>query len=312
MAANILFVDDAINILNGLKRMLHTRRLGWNVVMADSGEQALEKLKADPFDLIVTDMRMPKMDGAQLLEEVLKVSPQPIRIVLSGYVETSSILQMAGTAHQFLSKPCGNDLLVETILEALALADILPSPYWRKVVAGLIGLPCAPILYDELICHLAEENPSHSEVARIISQDAGMSVGLLKLTNSGFFTTRRGQLFSQEEAVSIIGVEEYFWPLADMPASKNNLQPENAELEASYIHQFADVGRLIIAHEQQRAEQSNQTDVPLHTQIGAYCLGLWCFSPAIVSAILSQSDAITHEAQPVDHKMLESVMGGVK
>lgn len=325
MAANILFVDDTPDILSGLKRMLRTRRLGWNVVTADSGAQALEKLKKGPFDLIVTDVRMPEMDGTQLLEHVLKISPRTIRIVLSGYMETQSILQLAASAHQYLAKPCGNDLLVETILEALALADILPSSYWRKVVAGLTGLPCAPERHDELLHQLVQETPSNSEVARIISQDAGMSAGLLKLTNSGFFTTRRGQLFSLEEAVSIIGIDvlkhlilekDYFKPLADMP-SRTNTQPSDvAGLEAGYIAQFTDVGRLIIAHEQQTSEQSlnlsEREHAPPHAQIGAYCLGLWCFSPAIVSAILSQSDS---EKQNGPHGMngtLESVMGGVK
>ena len=83
----ILFVDDETSILDGLKRMLRPMRAEWDMAFATGGETALSMLGAAPFDVIVTDMRMPGMDGASLLEVVREKYPNMLRIILSGYTE---------------------------------------------------------------------------------------------------------------------------------------------------------------------------------------------------------------------------------
>jgi len=67
---NILFVDDEPVLLDGLRRSLRSMRNEWSITFAGSGEEALKVLEKAPFDVVVSDMRMPKMDGAQLLNEV--------------------------------------------------------------------------------------------------------------------------------------------------------------------------------------------------------------------------------------------------
>jgi len=84
MAKRILFVDDEPMVLTGLKRSLHPMRAEWEMVFAAGGDEALAAIDRQTFDIIVTDMRMPGMDGAQLLEEVQRRSPQTLRMVLSG------------------------------------------------------------------------------------------------------------------------------------------------------------------------------------------------------------------------------------
>ena len=76
MAKRILFVDDEPLVLAGLERSLHGMRKDWEMVFVTSGQAALESMNGQTFDIVVTDMRMPGMDGAQLLEEVKKRSPQ--------------------------------------------------------------------------------------------------------------------------------------------------------------------------------------------------------------------------------------------
>ncbi len=81
----ILFVDDEPHIIDGLKRSLRPMWHEEKVVFANSGTEALERLAQQPFDVVVTDMRMPGISGAQLLTEVLKQYPQIVRIMLSGH-----------------------------------------------------------------------------------------------------------------------------------------------------------------------------------------------------------------------------------
>ena len=76
----VLFVDDETRVLEGLQRMLRARRHEWEMVFADNGPSALEACDRLPFDVVVSDMRMPGMDGASLLSEVQRRHPDTVRI----------------------------------------------------------------------------------------------------------------------------------------------------------------------------------------------------------------------------------------
>lgn len=105
MKKKVLFVDDEHNILSGLKRMLRSQRNEWDMEFADSGQAALEIMANAPFDAVITDMRMPGMDGAQLLEQVKSLYPETVRFVLSGHSEQELVMRSVGPSHQYLSKP---------------------------------------------------------------------------------------------------------------------------------------------------------------------------------------------------------------
>ena len=119
----ILFVDDEPNILDGLRRMLFPMRKQWDMVFADSAPQAMEDLALEQFDVIVTDMRMPGTDGAELLDQVSKDFPEMVRLVLSGHWDPAMSLRSARNAHQYLTKPCSADVLKNTLER-----DFRPSP----------------------------------------------------------------------------------------------------------------------------------------------------------------------------------------
>jgi CheY-like chemotaxis protein len=102
----VLFVDDDANVRDGLKRMLRPFRHEWEMEFAASGQAALEILSRGTFDVIVTDMRMPGINGAELLAEVARCHPHMVRIVLSGNEDQDLRMKAAVTAHQYLSKPC--------------------------------------------------------------------------------------------------------------------------------------------------------------------------------------------------------------
>jgi len=100
----ILFVDDDPNVLQGLQRMLYPMRREWEMAFAQSGAEALQLLEANHFDVVVTDLRMPQMDGVQFLTEVRRRHPDTVRITLSGEVGQTMALRSVGPAHQCLSK----------------------------------------------------------------------------------------------------------------------------------------------------------------------------------------------------------------
>src|SRR6266705_4372432 len=98
----ILFVDDDALVLQGLQRMLRSKRDEWEMEFLDSGRKALDRMAQSPFDVIVSDMRMPGMNGAELLNEVMKHYPKTVRLILSGHADNDLILKCVGSTHQFL------------------------------------------------------------------------------------------------------------------------------------------------------------------------------------------------------------------
>jgi len=202
----ILFVDDEPNVLSGLKRMLRGMRNEWEMHFAEGGEEALSLLSKGQFDVIVSDMRMPGMDGAQLLSRVMKDYPEVVRIVLSGHSDKEMILRSVRPAQQYLAKPCDAQTLKSTIDRACALRDILVDESLKKIVSGLDTLPSLPELYEEILNELQSEDPSIQRIGEIISKDVGMTAKILQLVNSAFFGLPR-HISNPQQAVTLLGLE---------------------------------------------------------------------------------------------------------
>jgi putative nucleotidyltransferase with HDIG domain len=202
----ILFVDDDANVLEGLRRMLHPFRAEWQMAFARSGPEALEKLDAESFHVVVTDMRMPGMDGAQLLAEVKRRHPQTVRIVLSGHSDKEMILRSVGPAHQYLAKPCDADTLRTLLARACALRELLANESLKRLVTRMSALPSLPNLYAEIVAELQSPTASIQKVGQIISKDVGMTAKILQLVNSAFFGLRR-HVSHPAVAAGLLGLE---------------------------------------------------------------------------------------------------------
>lgn len=202
---SILFVDDEPNVLDGLRRMLFPMQREWEMAFARGGAQALELLEARHFDVVVTDMRMPGMDGSRLLAEVKKRHPDTLRFVLSGQSDSETLYRSVGEAHQFLSKPCKPALLKECVDRAFALRELLSSDSLKAVVAQIGALPPVPRVYAKLCEALKSPDSSIADVGRIIETDLAMTAKILQLANSAFFGLRR-QVASATQAVSLLGL----------------------------------------------------------------------------------------------------------
>ncbi len=202
----ILFVDDEPKVLDGLQRMLRPQRKEWEMVFAGSAKQALDLLEAAPFDVLVTDVRMPEMDGVALLEEVQRKFPSVIRIVLSGYFEREAALEAAGVAHQYLTKPCDPETLCGTVARLCRSAAILGDDGARRVVSAIGSLPSLPATCAALLQALQQPDVRIEEVAGIIEQDVAMTAKVLQLVNSRLFGMVC-EMASVERAVGYLGLE---------------------------------------------------------------------------------------------------------
>jgi HD-like signal output (HDOD) protein len=204
----ILFVDDEPNILGGLRRMLRAKRHEWDMHFAAGGEQALEILAqaGQPFDVVLSDMRMPGMDGAALLRRIMQQYPHMVRIVLSGQADRNDILYAVGPIHQYLSKPCDADTLKNALENALALGSLLPNPSLRQALSQIETLPSLPSLYADLLGALKAAEPSANDLAHIVSLDIGMSAKVLQLVNSAFFGLTR-HVPGPGQAVILLGFD---------------------------------------------------------------------------------------------------------
>jgi response regulator RpfG family c-di-GMP phosphodiesterase len=123
-AARILCVDDEPNILSSLRRLFRAR--GYRVLTAEGGAAGLALLENEPVDLVISDMRMPEMNGAQFLERVRERWPETVRLLLTGYADVQSILDAInrGEIYRYITKPWDDNdivLLVRHALERQAL-----------------------------------------------------------------------------------------------------------------------------------------------------------------------------------------------
>jgi len=125
----ILFVDDDLRFLEALRVGLLPRADTWGMTFVESGARALEELERAPHDVLVADVRMPGMDGAQLLRTVRERWPDTVRIVLSGAADLGDVVRLLPVAHQYLSKPCLARQLEEVIERSLDLKAILRNRY---------------------------------------------------------------------------------------------------------------------------------------------------------------------------------------
>ncbi len=190
----ILFVDDEPHLLQALQRSLRPMRTEWEMEFVDSGAHALARMAEVPFDMLVSDMKMPGMSGCELLDEVMVKHPATLRFILSGHAEQAQVMQCVGATHQFLSKPCATDKLTHSLLRVTALEALVPSPDLRQLLARVDRIPCSPVRREALASLLQSPQPAIEQVASVVAQDPGMTALILKLANSDFFGTSKGGL----------------------------------------------------------------------------------------------------------------------
>ena len=122
---NILLVDDESEVLAALQRVLH--KLDAKIFTAGNGKEGLAVLKRQPIDIIISDLKMPEMDGNQFLKVVAQMYPNTVRIMLTGFAEINQVLLAINEGHiwGYLQKPWNNRELLINIEQALAHKQLL-------------------------------------------------------------------------------------------------------------------------------------------------------------------------------------------
>jgi len=202
----VLFVDDEVFVLDGLKRMLRRMRTHWEMDFVDSGEAALQMMAQKEFDVIVSDMRMPNMNGAELLNEVKDLHPNTIRFILSGYSDKDLILKSLDSTHQYLAKPCDPETLKTRILRATSLQESISNDALKNLISQLGELPTLPALYEEILSLLRQSDVSSECLSDAIKKDIGMTAKILKFANSGYVGLKR-KISGMNDAVSYLGMD---------------------------------------------------------------------------------------------------------
>jgi HD-like signal output (HDOD) protein/CheY-like chemotaxis protein len=314
------------------------------MVFALGPEEAIANLSKGSFDVVVSDMRMPRMDGATLLGKVKELQPWAVRMILSGQTELESAMKSVFVAHMFLSKPCDPALLQSVVDRACRLNSILRSDELRATAGKVQMLPTAPKTYVALNGVLAAPTCSVATIVQIIERDVGLSAKLLQLVNSAFFGLPQ-KISSLTDTVTYLGfatIKNLALALGTFAAAAKTSGLSEARLLALQQHSLltGQIAQQIDAKAMKKTEGAFLAGVlhkvgsllevkqtpeealfePVERELlGAYLLGLWGLPHAIIEAVAyhKQPQLVAHSAFELvdmiyvaDHLATEAQSGG--
>jgi putative nucleotidyltransferase with HDIG domain len=202
----ILFVDDEQQVLDELRRQAPLLGDEWEPEFVDSAAKGLQAFAQQPFNVVVSDLRMPGMNGAEFLQEIMARYPSTIRLLLATDKDRQLALQSVGRTHQFLAKPCDLAFLKSAVNFSFNRGRRVGNDHVRELIARIGQLPAVPELYQQITRLLESERGSVDQLGTVIGRDVAMTAMILKLANSAFFSLRHA-VTSATEAVSFLGID---------------------------------------------------------------------------------------------------------
>lgn len=324
----VLFVDDERNVLSGIRRNLRPYHRRWEMRFVTSGREALEVLELEPMDLVVSDIRMPGMNGIELLREVRQRWPQVLRMVLSGESDREALLEAVGPTHQYLTKPCSPTTMVAALERMDAMLGLMDGVDLRAVVADFDRLPTPGTAFGAAMAVLDDPNADAARLAEVVRLDLGMSTALLRVANSAYLGLR-SEVCSVQHAITLLGLDltrailtvagvlraptddpligrvlargrETMARVRPMLEGADPAVRQQTEL-AAMLHV---VGMLVLMgdepaayaelleldHEGRSAEEVARFGTT-HAVVGAFLLGVWGLPAAVIEAVGHQDDA---------------------
>jgi HD-like signal output (HDOD) protein len=323
----VLLVDDEPLLLDGLRRAMHGQRMRFDIAFVLSGADALRHLATAPTDIVLSDMRMPGMDGAAVLGEVARAYPHVIRIILSGQSDANAARRAVHVAHQFLAKPVAARALAELIVRLGDLCIRLDDLAVRRVASATSVLLAVPALYDEVTRLCADDRTSAAQFAAVVERDPAMAAKLLHLAGSSFFG-RPLRATGIAGVVSYLGVDTLRTIVRDgeLAATERDDPTEASEVATQQLHSWlvARIARRIVP-DRASADDAFAAgllhdigkrfavgDAPDHANAGAYLLGIWGLPAVVVEAVAGQRDttggsplaAVTRTAIALAHECM--------
>ena len=205
--AAIMFIDDEKQVLSGLRRSLDEKRNQWNMKFVESGSEALSLLECEHYDIVVTDLKMPVIDGMKLLEIVKEKHPSVIRFLLSAHVRRPFIFDTLAVAHHVLLKPCRSGVLESIILRWLDIRNHVPAG--GRMLSAVFGLNSIPVMPTTRECLMRIKNLKTIDlpsVADLFEDDTAFALECFRM--AGGTVQESGRVFRGiDEAVSCLGHE---------------------------------------------------------------------------------------------------------
>jgi ActR/RegA family two-component response regulator len=283
MAEKILLVDDDSNILDGYQRSLSRE---FRLETALGGEQALKLAAANgPYAVVVSDMRMPGMDGIQLLSKIKAQSPDTIRVMLTGNAEIDTAINAIneGNIFRFLAKPCSKEMMAKTLTAALVQYHLVTAErqLLEQTLSGAIHVLTdvlslvnptafsraerARRYIHHIVTSMKLGNPWQYEVAAMMSQ-----LGCVTLAPETIEAVYNGEKLSASEQVqydahpgvaySLLSKIPRLEPIAWMIEHQNRPVREVDEPERSDMRLGAEILRLTLAYEQLIHKGTSRTE----------------------------------------------------
>ncbi|MGE5084184.1 MAG: response regulator [Acidobacteriota bacterium] len=282
MAEKILLVDDELNVLDGFRRTLGREFM---LETAVGGQEALALMDKGPYAVVVSDMRMPGMDGVQLLSRVKTQSPDTIRVMLTGHADMETAINAIneGSIFRFLNKPATKEMMAKTLTAALVQYRLVTAEkqLLEQTLSGALQVLTEvlslvnPAAFSRagrarryihhVVTSMKLGNPWQYEVAAMLSQ-----LGCVTLAPETIDTVYKGDTLSPEEqaqydahpnvAYQLLSKIPRLEPIAWMIRHQNRavLQSENTELPD--IRKGAEVLRLVLEYEQATHQGASRTE----------------------------------------------------
>ena len=185
----LLFVDDEPRVLTGVENALLFAQADWEADFAPSGEQAIELMARHEYDVLVTDMKMPGVDGADVLSHAMENHPGIVRLALSGEVDPELAARGIPLCHEFVSKPCEPDELFRIIERVYGTAHTFETDEMPRILAAIDRLPSSPNLHLEVRAAIDREE-GVDVIARLIETDLAIASSMVRTANSAFYGFR--------------------------------------------------------------------------------------------------------------------------
>ena len=206
MSKKILLVGPEQPLWAEFRLFCETSESGWHLEFVRTGLECLAILSRQNFDVVVADVQLLDMNGADLLDDLMRQHPGIARIVISDVAEPQRTVCCVGRPHRHLLKQCGAQMLFEAVNQAATRESWMPDKALQNLVAQMRTIPSPPAIYFEVVGEIQSEHASVERIGELISQDPAITAKVLQLSNSVVFGLQL-QVTRPAEAIAYLGME---------------------------------------------------------------------------------------------------------